>query len=355
MLRKSWAALALAGLLVSSLLAVGCAAGPAGGAPTVRLAYFPNITHAIGLVGVQRGTIQRALGEANRLDVKSFNAGPALIEALLAGEIDIGYVGPNPAINGFVKSKGEALRIVAGASSGGALFVVRPESGIGAAKDLAGRTFASPQLGGTQDVALRYYLKQNGLKTDTEGGTVRIIPTANADILTLFKQGRIDGAWVPEPWAARLIQEGGGKVLVDERSLWPDGKFVTTLVVVSAKFLKARPDLVKQFLRAHVEAAQFVASDPAAAKKITNDEIARITSAGLPPAVIDQAFANVAFTWDPYPRTLLEAANAAFALGFLGDAKPDLTGIFDLTLLNEVLAEKGLAPVTDRAGSRQGP
>lgn len=353
MTRSGFPARALAGLVALSLLAGACASGaPPPGPLTVRLAYFPNFTHAIGLVGVQTGNIQRALGEPNRLDVKSFNAGPALVEALLAGEIDIGYVGPNPAINGYVKSKGEALRIIAGASSGGALFVLRPESGIAAPKDLSGKTFASPQLGGTQDVALRYYLRQNGLKTDTEGGTVRIIPTANADILTLFKQGRIDGAWVPEPWATRLIQEGGGKVFVDERSLWPEGKFVTTLVVVSAKFLKTRPDLVKQFLRAHVEAAQFVASNPADAKKITNDEIARITSAGLPPVVIDQAFTNVAFTWDPYPKTLLEAANAAFALGFLGDTKPDLSGIFDLTLLNEVLAEKGLAPITDRAGSR---
>lgn len=353
MIRSSTLLRALAGLVALALFTGACAIGaPTSGPMTVRLAYFPNFTHAIGLVGVQTGNIQRALGEPNRLDVKSFNAGPALIEALLAGEIDIGYVGPNPAINGYVKSKGEALRIIAGASSGGALFVVRPESGIAAPKDLSGKTFASPQLGGTQDVALRYFLRQNGLKTDTEGGTVRIIPTANADILTLFKQGRIDGAWVPEPWGTRLIQEGGGKVFVDERSLWPEGKFVTTLVVVSAKFLKARPDLVKQFLRAHVESAQFVASNPAGAKKITNDEIARITSAGLPPAVIDQAFTNVAFTWDPYPKTLLEAANAAFALGFLGDTKPDLSGIFDLTLLNEVLAEKGLAPITDRAGSR---
>lgn len=351
--RSSLPARALAGLVALSLLLGACANGvPSSGPTTLRLAYFPNLTHAIGLVGVQRGTIQRALGEANRLDVKSFNAGPALIEALLAGEIDIGYVGPNPAINGFVKSKGEALRIVAGASSGGALFVVRPAAGISGPKDLSGKTFASPQLGGTQDVALRYFLRQNGLKADTEGGTVRIIPTANADILTLFKQGRIDGAWVPEPWGTRLIQEGGGKVLLDERNLWPEGKFVTTLVVVSAKFLKARPDVVKQFLRAHVEAAQFVAANPADAKKISNDEIARITSAGLPAGVIDQAFSNVDFTWDPYPKTLLEAANAAFALGFLGDTKPDLSGIFDLTLLNEVLAEKGLTPITDRAGSR---
>lgn len=319
---------------------------------TVRLAYFPNFTHAVGLVGVQRGTIQKAIGEQNKLDVKSFNAGPALIEALLAGEIDIGYVGPNPAINGYVKSKGEALRIIAGASSGGALFVVRPAAGINTAKDLDGKTFASPQLGGTQDVALRYYLQQNGLKTSDKGGTVKIVPTANADILTLFQQGKIDGAWVPEPWGTRLLQEAGGKVYLDERTLWPDGKFVTTLVVVSAKFLNARPDLVKKFLQAHVESSVFVGSNAAAAKSISNDEITRITSQGLPDKVIDQAFSNVNFTYDPYPKTLLETADAAFALGFLGDAKPDLKGIFDLKLLNEVLKEKALQPIVDTAGSK---
>ena len=199
-----WAALAATIMVVISACATTSTSTTSNSGPTtsttVRLAYFPNFTHAVGLIGVARGTFQKAIGDNNQLDVKPFNAGPALIEALLAGEIDLGYVGPNPAINGYVKSKGEALRIIAGASSGGALFVVRPEANIKTAKDLDGKAFATPQLGGTQDVALRYYIQQNGLKTADKGGTVKITPTQNPDILTLFKQGKIDGAWVLEPF-----------------------------------------------------------------------------------------------------------------------------------------------------------
>src|SRR6266852_7514405 len=186
----------------------------------VRLGYFPNLTHAVALVGVERGIFQNALGSNVKLETKTFNAGPALIEALFAGDIDIGYVGPSPAINGYVKSHGEALRIIAGAASGGALFIVRPGANIQSPQDLSGKRIATPQLGGTQDVALRYYLQQHGLKTTDKGGTVQVLPTDNANILTLFKTGAIDGAWVPEPWATRLVVEGHGQVFVDERSLW---------------------------------------------------------------------------------------------------------------------------------------
>jgi NitT/TauT family transport system substrate-binding protein len=311
---------------------------------TLHLAYFPNFTHAVGLVAVARGTIQKAIGDA-KLDVKAFNAGPALIEALLAGEVDIGYVGPNPAINGYVKSKGEALRIIAGASSGGALFVVRPEANINSAKDLDGKQLATPQLGGTQDVALRYYLQQNGLKTADKGGTVKVIPTQNPDILTLFKEGKIDGAWVPEPWATRLIQEASGKVLVDERTLWPNGKFVTTLVVVRTAFLKDHPDLVRKFLQAHVETVQYIQANADDAQHITNKEIERLTTAPLPDKVIKQAFSNIDLTYDPLPQTLLSVADSAYALGFLGDSKPSLDGIFDFSLLNDVLKEKYLPAI----------
>src|SRR5713226_2002110 len=164
---------------------------------TVHLGYFPNITHAVALVGVERGTFQQVFGPNVTVDTKTFNAGPSLIEALFANDIDIGYVGPNPAINGYVKSKGAALRIIAGAASGGAEFVVRSGANIKSDKDLAGKKFATPQLGGTQDIALRYYLQQHGLQTADKGGSVQIVPTDNSTILTLFKQGRIDGAWVP--------------------------------------------------------------------------------------------------------------------------------------------------------------
>ena len=347
---------AFAGGLAFSILLAACAPGSApasapatapADATTVRLAYFPNFTHAVGLVGVAQGSFQKSFGDAVKIDVKSFNAGPALIEALLAGEVDIGYVGPSPAINGFVKSKGTALKIIAGASSGGALFVVRPEANIKTVADLEGKKIATPQKGGTQDVALRHYLQANNLKSNDEGGTVNILPTQNPDILTLFKKGELDGAWVPEPWGTRLLQEANGQVFIDERKEWPDGKFVTTLVVVSSKFQKEHPDLVKKFLAAHVDAVKFVQDKPDEAKGIANKEIERITTKGLPDQVIDAAFKNVDFTYDPLAGTLYKGADYAFELGFLGDTKPDLAGIYDLGPLNEVLKEKGLPAVTD--------
>ena len=320
-------------------------AASAGEQVNVRLAYFPNMTHAVALVGVEKGTFKDALGPNVNLEVKTFNAGPALIEALFAGEVDIGYVGPNPAINGYVKSKGEALRVIAGASSGGALFVVRPESNIKGPKDLAGKKLASPQLGGTQDVALRFYLQQNGLQTADKGGDVTIVPTQNPDILTLFKKGEIDGAWVPEPWATRLVQEGKGQVFVDERTLWPGGQFVTTHVVVATKFLNDHPDLVTAFLKAHVDTVQFIKGNADGTKSIVNSEIERITGKPLPREVLDKAYGNLDITYDPLAKTLFTSADSAFALGFLGDTKPDLKGIYDLGPLNAVLKEKGLAEV----------
>lgn len=312
---------------------------------TVHLGYFPNITHAVALVGVERGTFQKALGSNVTLDTKTFNAGPALIEALFAGDIDIGYVGPNPAINGYVKSKGAALRVIAGASSGGVLFVVRPGAGIHTAKDLSGKKLATPQLGGTQDVALRNYLQQHGLQTADKGGTVQVIPAQNPDILTLFKQGQIDGAWVPEPWASRLVQEDKGQIFLDERSLWADGKFTTTNVVVSTTFLTQHPDLVSKFLQAHVETVQYMNTNLASVKTIVNSELKRLSGKALAPATLDASFKDLDITYDPLASTLFKSADAAYSLGFLGKSKPQLSGLFDLGPLNAVLAAKGLAPV----------
>jgi NitT/TauT family transport system substrate-binding protein len=315
---------------------------PASGASTLRLAYFPNLTHAAALVGTARGTFQEALGSSVTLDLKPFNAGPALIESLFAGEIDIGYIGPNPAINGYVRSQGQALRIIAGATSGGALFIVRPEAGIGTPQDLAGKKIATPQLGNTQDVALRYYIEQNGLQTADTGGNVTIVPTQNPDILTLFQQGQIDGAWVPEPWASRLILEANGEVFIDERTMWPEGQFVTTHVIVSTKFLNERPDLVAAFLKAHVETVEFINANPDETKRLVNAEIERITTRGLPQEVLDMAWETMSVTYDPLPQTLFVSADHAFALGFLGDTKPDLSNIYALDPLNAVLKAEGL-------------
>src|SRR5438876_10726520 len=260
-----------------TFILVGCGAQGSNNNPTgqvtLHLGYFPNLTHAVALVGVARGTFKDALGPNVHLETKTFNAGPALIEALFANDIDIGYVGPNPAINGYVKSHGQALRIIAGAASGGALFVVRSDEHIQSPSDLANKKFASPQLGGTQDVSLRYYLQQHGLKTVDKGGNVQILPTDNPNILTLFKQGKIDGAWVPEPWATRLVVEGKGKIFVDERSLWPDGRFVTTNIVVRTAFLSQHPDIVNKFLQADVETTEYIQANPESAKSIVNSEI----------------------------------------------------------------------------------
>lgn len=304
----------------------------------VRLAYFPNLTHAPALVGMQSGAFENACAATGmKLDAKTFNAGPALIEALMAGEVDIGYVGPSPAVNAYVRSQGSALRVAAGASSGGALFVMRPEAKITAAQDLAGRKIATPQRGGTQDIAMRYYARANGLKTSDEGGDLTIVPTANPDILTLFRQGQIDGAWVPEPWGTRLVQEAGGAVFLDERTLWPNGKFVTTVVVAATKFLAAKPAIVRGMLEAHLAALAQIADRPDEARTLANREIARITTKALPTKVIDAAFANIDFTHEPLEDSLQAQADHAYELGFLGSDKPKLDGIYDLHLLREAL------------------
>ncbi len=319
------------------------AAAPATGT-TVRVGYFPNLTHSQALIGLARGDFQTALGSEVVIEATAFNAGPAVIEALFADQIDLAYIGPNPAINGYVQSKGAALRIVSGATSGGAALIVRPESGIVTAADLAGKKLASPQLGGTQDVALRNFVVSNGLQTVENGGSVEIIPTQNSQTLDLFKQGMIDGAWVPEPWASRLIVEGGGTLFLDERDLWPDGAFVTTHIIVGTPYLQAHPDLVKRWLDAHVAITTWEQKNPAEAKALVNAEIERLTGKKLDERVLDQAWDRMQITWDPISASLVTSADSAFNIGFLKE-KPDLSGIYDLTLLNQVLVEAGLPEV----------
>jgi len=319
---------------------------PGAEAVTLRLGYFPNVTHAPAIVGIRRGTFEEALGANGSLETTPFNAGPSAIEALFAGEIDATFIGPNPAINGFVQSNGEALRIVAGSTSGGALFIVRPDAGIETPADLSGKKIASPQLGNTQDVALRAYLLDNGLAAQENGGDVQVIPTANPDILTLFQNGDIDGAWVPEPWATRLVQEAGGEVFLDERDLWPNGDFVTVHLIVSTDFLEEHPDVVENLVRAQVETVRWVNENAEEAKTLVNEGIEEATQAALSRAVIDASWENLRFTFDPIASSLRESAAAAFELDFLDEA-PGLTSIYVLEPLNRVLQEFGLAAVSE--------
>jgi len=343
-----------AGLLALTLLGAACgsdssgtkaksAAGQVAGPVVLRLGYFPNLTHATAIAGVEKGFFADKLGPGVALKTSIFNAGPAAVEALFSDALDATYIGPNPSINAFAKSNGAAVRIVAGATSGGAFLVVRPN--ISRAADLKGKTIASPQLGNTQDVALRTWLAAQGLKTDTSGGgDVHVAPQDNAQALETFKSGTIAGAWVPEPWATRLVQEGGGKVLVDERSLWPGGQFVTTQLLVRTAYLQAHPDVIEKLVEGHLAATDYLDGNPAEARAVVNNGIAKLTGKALPSVVVAAAWSNMSFTVDPVAASLRQGAANAQAVGLL-DRSVKLDGIYDLTILNRVLQRQNRPPV----------
>jgi NitT/TauT family transport system substrate-binding protein len=308
-----------------------------------RLGYFPNITHGQAVIGVGNGDYQKVLGDNIELKTFTFNAGPSAIEALFAKQVDATYIGPNPTVNGYVVSQGKDVRVIAGASSGGAVFVVRNDSGIQSPKDFAGKKFASPQIGNTQDVALRKYLLDNGYKTKDKGGDVEVLPVKNPDILTLFLKKEIDGAWVPEPWGEKLIKEGNGKLFLDERTLWPDGKFVTANIIVNPEYLRSNPDVIKKLLEAHVNETQWINNHKEDALKTFNIQLKKLTGQTIPNDELKEAFSRLDLTYDPLQQTLIKSANDAFDVGFLGKTRPDLTGIFELNILNQVLKDKGLS------------
>jgi NitT/TauT family transport system substrate-binding protein len=310
----------------------------------IRAGHFPDIVHSQALVGRARGEFEKAIGPGAKIDWKIFNAGPSAIEALFAGELDLCYIGPNPAINGYVKSRGEALRIVAGAASGGAGMVVREDSGIESVADLHGKRIATPQLGNTQDVACRAWLRQNGFVSTEAGGDVSVVPVRNPDQLTLFLKQEIDGAWTKEPWVARLIKEGGGRLFLDEREIWEGGRFVTAHLIASTKFLNTHPDLAKKWVNAHVEITLWINENPEEARQIVSGQVAAITGKALPGDVLEDAYSRTTITYDPVKNSLLKSAQWAFEAGYLRK-EPDLSGIYDLELLNAALGEKGIESI----------
>ena len=331
--KKGLGALALG---VSFFALASCAS--AAEKKTVVAGHFPNITHAQALIGRADGTFEREMGPDAVIDWKVFNAGPSAVEALFAGKLDITYIGPSPAVNAYVKSAGEAVRVVSGAASGGAALVVRADAGIEKPEDLRGRKVASPQLGNTQDVSLRAWLSKHSMKTKEKGGDVEVLPIGNADQVALFMKKELDAAWTVEPWVSTLVQTAGGKVLFDEAALWPEGRYSTALILVRRKFLDENPELVRRFLRAHARTTDWIRGNPEEAKRLLGVEIEKLSSKPMPADLLAEAFGRIEFLTDPIASSVREQANAAFRAGYLKQ-EPDLSRLFDLTLLKEVLAE----------------
>lgn len=336
--------------IAAVLLSVAVLAGYLSTAPsasTLRLGFLPNVTHAQALYGIATGTYQRAFGDEFAIQPMTFNAGPDAIRALLSNQVDVLFVGPTPTLNGLALAGPDSLRVIAGASSGGALFVVQSYLNFVSDEDFGGKRFATPQYGNTQDIALKHYLLARGHKTLDEGGDVDVINAAHANILTLFQQRQIDGAWVPEPWATRLLldPEADAKLLVDERTLWPDGRFVTTHLVTTQEYLERHRDIMEKFLNAYVNVTLQLQEADEADREIINEMIWNLTENRLPDDTVTAAFMNFNVTYDPIGPSLATYLSWAQDLGFVPrETKAD--SLYDLALLNEILVMRGLPPVT---------
>jgi NitT/TauT family transport system substrate-binding protein len=317
----------------------------------VRVGHFPNVTHAQALIahGFSRqgkGWFEQRLGPEVELRWFVYNAGPTAMEAIFTRAIDLTYVGPNPALNAHLKSKGEEIRIVAGACSGGAALVVQPDGRIRTDLDFKRKKLATPQLGNTQDVAARAWLHAKGFRVTMTGGDVMVVPTANPDQLALFQKGDLDAVWTVEPWVSRLVLEANARVYLEESALWPEtgGRYVTTHLVCRARFAKEHSDVLKRFIAAHVELTEWINRNPGEAKKLLNEEMKAEMTKALAVETLDSAWKRIEITYDPIRASLFKSADDAHRIGFIRQ-KPDLSRIYDLKLLNEVLRENQLKEV----------
>lgn len=334
-----------------SLLASACSradkgdenAAPAqdkGAAAELRLGYFPNVTHAPALIGLEKGLFEKELGDT-KLTRQEFNAGPNEVSALLGGSLDIGFIGSGPAINAYAKSNGEAVRLISGVTSGGAQLVTTPD--VTKPEDLIGKTVVTPQLGNTQDVALKKWLADNKLD-----GKVEVTNMENAQTLDAFRGGQVQAAWLPEPWSSRLVLEAGAKVFLDEKELWPDGKFPTTVLIVRTQFLNEHPDTVRAFLKGLVASIDYANENEADAQAAVNTQLEALTGKALKPETIERAWGNITLTFDPVAGQFKQLAQDQVTAGVAEDA-PRVAGFADLTQLNAVLADAG-KPEVDSGG-----
>ena len=294
----------------------------------IRIAYFPNIGHAVPIVGIENEFFEKSIGNNTKIQTRVFDSGPQVIESLFANSIDVAYVGPGPAINGFLNSNNNSIKILAGSASGGASFIVHPDSEINSISDFDGKKIAAPQIGNTQDVSLRHYLSENGLKPAEKGGSVVVYNISNPDIYTLFVKGDVDGAWVAEPWATILETELGGKRLFHEEELWPDKQFASVLLIVNSEYVEKNPELVSNFLLSHHETVTWINQNPIETRIIFNNFLDSYLGQPLSDDVIDIALSNLEITSDPLPDSVFSFAQKADSLGYLGRNGYDLSGIF---------------------------
>jgi len=300
----------------------------------LRIAFFPSIGHAVPIVGLENGIFQEKIGEQVKIETKIFDSGPQVIESIFAGSIDIAYVGPGPIINGFLKSDGNDIKILSGAASGGASFIIQPNSGLDSIENFDGKRIASPQISNSQDVSLRYYLTSNDLKSVEKGGTVFVLNISNPDIYTLFAKGDIDGAWVPEPWATMLVEELGGVRLFNEEKLWPDEQFASVLLISRTDYLENNPVIIQNWIKSHEETVSWINSNPDKSKTIFSEFLKKYMGKSLPPKIIDESFSNLEITSDPIKNSVLTFAERADSLGYLGRTGYNLDGIFYQSDLN---------------------
>ena len=294
----------------------------------IRVAFFPSIVHAVPIIGMETQTFANNLNDDLDIEVKIFDSGPQVIESIFSNSVDIAYVGPGPVINGFLKSDGNDLKILAGAANGGASFVIQKNSGLELIENYSGKRVAAPQISNTQDVSLRHYLAENGLKSAEKGGDVFVLNIANPDIYTLFAKGDIDGAWVPEPWATMLVEELDGVRLFDENEFWPENKFSSVLLIGRSDYIEKNPEIIKKWINANEKTVQWINNHPDESKKLYNEFLKSYMGRTLPENIVEKSFSNIIITSEPLENSVYTFAERADALGYLGRDGYTLDGIF---------------------------
>ena len=294
----------------------------------IRVAFFPSVVHAVPIIGMETQIFANNFDDDLDIQVKIFDSGPQVIESVFSNSVDIAYVGPGPVINGFLKSDGNDLKILAGAASGGASFVIQKNSGLELIENYSGKRIAAPQISNTQDVSLRHYLAENGLKPAEKGGDVFVLNIANPDIYTLFAKGDIDGAWVPEPWATMLVEELNGVRLFDENEFWPENQFSSVLLIGRSDYIEKNPEIIKKWIIANEKTAQWINKHPDESKKLYNEFLKSYMGRTLPQNIVEKSFSNIMITSEPLENSVHTFAERADALGYLGRDGYTLDGIF---------------------------